>query len=57
MFLLKNPFFMFLADFNFSISHLKKHPAVHLNTSKALHAHKKGEKSLLVLERNVLTVF
>ena len=27
---------MFLADFNFSISHLKKHPAVQLNTSKAL---------------------
>ena len=28
---------MFLADFSFSISHFKKkHPAVHLNTSKAL---------------------
>ena len=27
---------MLLADFNFSISHLKKQPAAHLNTSKAL---------------------
>ena len=35
-FLLKNPLFMFLAELSFSISHLKKHDAVHLNTSKAL---------------------
>ena len=35
-FLLKNPFFKLLADFVFVVSHLKLHPAVHLNTSKAL---------------------
>ena len=27
---------MFLANFIFDVSHLKIHPAVHLNTSKAL---------------------
>ena len=31
-FFLKNLFFMFLADFSFVVSHLKIHPAVHLNT-------------------------
>ena len=35
-FLLKNPVFMFLANFIFVVSHLKVHPTVHLNTSKAL---------------------
>ena len=35
-FLLKKPFLMFLANFSFVVSHLKIHPAVHLNTSKAL---------------------
>ena len=35
-FLLKKPFFMFLANLNFVVSHSKIHPAVHLNTSKAL---------------------
>ena len=34
--LLENPFFMFLANFIFVVSHLKIHSAVHLNTSKAL---------------------
>ena len=29
-FLLKNPFFMFLANFIFAVSHLKIHPAIHL---------------------------
>ena len=29
-------FFMFLANFIFAVLHLKIHPAVHLNTSKAL---------------------
>ena len=32
----KTPFFMFLANFIFVFSLLKVHPAVHLNTSKAL---------------------
>ena len=36
MFLLKNPFLMFFANFIFVVSHLKIHPAVHLNNSKAL---------------------
>ena len=36
MFLLKNPFFMFLANFIFVVSQLKIHPAVHLSTSKVL---------------------
>ena len=27
---------MFLADLNFSILHLEKHPAVHLNTPESL---------------------
>ena len=36
MFLLKNQFFMFLANFISVVSHLKIHPAVHLNTLKAL---------------------
>ena len=36
MFLLKNPFFMFLANFIFAALHLKIQPAVHLNTSKTL---------------------
>ena len=35
-FCLKFFFFMFLAKFIFVVSHLKKHPAVHLNTSKDL---------------------
>ena len=34
MFLLKNPFFMFFADFIFVLSYLKIHPAGHLETSK-----------------------
>ena len=34
--LLKNGFFMLLANLIFVASHLKIHPAVHLNTSKAL---------------------
>ena len=36
MFLLKNPFFMFLTNLIFVVSHLKIQPAVNLNTSKAL---------------------
>ena len=36
MLLLKYPFFMFLANFIFVVSHLKIHAAVYLNTSKAL---------------------
>ena len=36
MFLLKNAFLMSLANYIFVVSHLKKHPAVHLNTLKAL---------------------
>ena len=36
MFLLKNGFFMLLANLIFVASHLKIHPAVHINTSKAL---------------------
>ena len=36
MFLLKNPFFMFLANFIVVTLHLKIHSAVHLNISKAL---------------------
>ena len=36
MLFLKNPFFTFLANFIFVVSHFKKHPAVHLNTLKAL---------------------
>ena len=32
----KNQFFMFLAYFIFVVSHLKIHPAVHLNTLKAM---------------------
>ena len=35
-FSLKILLFMYLADFIFVVSHLKIHPAVHLNTSKAL---------------------
>ena len=35
-FLLKNPIFMFLANFIFVVSHLQIHSAVHLNTSKTL---------------------
>ena len=35
-FLLKNPTFMLLANFVFVVSHLKIHPAAHLNTWKAL---------------------
>ena len=34
--LLKNGFFMLLANLIFVASHLKIHPAVHLNTSKSL---------------------
>ena len=34
MFLFDIPFFMFLADFIFVVSHWKIHPAVHLNTPK-----------------------
>ena len=34
--LLKNGFFMLLANLIFVASHLKIHPAVHLNTSKVL---------------------
>ena len=33
--ILKNPFLMILTNFIFVILHLKIHPAVHLNTSKA----------------------
>ena len=35
-FSLKILLFMYLANFIFVVSHLKIHPAVHLNTSKAL---------------------
>ena len=35
-FCLKIHFFMFLANFIFFVSHLKIHPAAHLNTLKAL---------------------
>ena len=36
MFLLKIPFFMFLANFIFVVSHFKIYPPVQLNTSEAL---------------------
>ena len=36
MLLLKNPIFNVFSNFIFVVSHLKIHPAVHLNTSKAL---------------------
>ena len=36
MFLLKNPFLMFLANFIFVALNLKINPVVHLNTSKPL---------------------
>ena len=35
-FLHKKCIFMFLTNFIFAVSHLKIHPAVNLNTSKAL---------------------
>ena len=35
-FLLKNPFFMFLANLIFIVLYLKIHPAIHLSTLKAL---------------------
>ena len=43
MFLLKNPFFMFLANPIFAVSHLKIHPAVYLNTLEALTSKRKIE--------------
>ena len=33
---LNNPFFMFLGNFSFAVSHLKIHPIVHLHALKAL---------------------
>ena len=38
------PFFMFLANFIFAVSHLKIRPAVHLNTSKPLTFRSQKEK-------------
>ena len=35
---------MFLANFSFVVSHLEIHPAVHLNTSKALKSLSQKEK-------------
>ena len=43
-FLLKNPFFMFFGNFIFVVSNLKTHPAVHINTSKALTSLKSKRK-------------
>ena len=34
--MLKSPLFMFFANFIFLVSHLKLHPAVHVNTSNVL---------------------
>ena len=44
IFLIKNPFFMFIANFIFVVSHLKTHPVVHLNTLKALTSFNQKEK-------------
>ena len=44
MFLLKNPFFMFLADFNFSISHLKKTPSCSFKHFKSSSCAQEGRK-------------
>ena len=49
MFLLKVNFLMFLGDFIFVVSHLEIHPAVHLNTSKALMS--------LYTKRNARSIF
>ena len=40
---------MFLANFVFVVSHLKTHPAVHLNTSKTLTPCSQKEKFIKIL--------
>ena len=48
---------MILADFNFSISHIKKPPAVHLNTSKALMPLQSKEKLIKILLAFIILIF
>ena len=51
---------MILANFDFVVSHLKIHPAFHLNTLKVLRVHcsqkEKSIKSLLAFVIRVLTL-
>ena len=42
MFLLKYPLFMFLSDFNFSISHLKKHSFKYSKALTSLYSKRKA---------------
>ena len=55
-FLLKNPFFMFLANFIFVVSQLKIHPAVHLDTLLWRHSSQK-EKFIKSLQAFVILMF
>ena len=53
-FCLKINFFMFFANFIFVVSSLKIHPAVHLNTSKALASFSPKQK---VIKSFVILIF